>query len=168
MITNVLFFSHTGVDDAVALMYASFTKTINIIGIVCSYGGPISLFPLNVTHKAIVTQNMSDSINRVGKVPLFKPIFDVYYDFYKTSMPQLRGAPTHDLLPMMALVNQHMFQWMNRLVHVVTKEGIARGQSIADFRPNTTVELNTIRIAVDLDYRQFYWNFMINMIDKKG
>ncbi|WP_029197618.1 nucleoside hydrolase [Paenibacillus alginolyticus] len=32
-------------------------------------GGPISLFPLNVTNKAIVTPSMSDSINRVGKVP---------------------------------------------------------------------------------------------------
>ncbi|WP_029197619.1 nucleoside hydrolase [Paenibacillus alginolyticus] len=38
MIKNVLFFSDMGVDDAVALMYASFTKTINIVGIVCSYG----------------------------------------------------------------------------------------------------------------------------------
>jgi purine nucleosidase len=135
--------------------------------LVMRHGGPITLFPLNVTHKAIVTQNMSDSISRVGKAPLFKPIFDVYYDFYKTSMPQLQGAPTHDLLPMMALVNRHMFQWMTRPVHVVTQEGIARGQSIADFRPNVTVEPNAIRIALDLDYRQFYWNFMTIMTDKK-
>ncbi|KQX56668.1 nucleoside hydrolase [Paenibacillus sp. Root444D2] len=309
MIKNVLFFSDMGVDDAVALMYASFTKTINIVGIVCSYGnvpvedavqnahfllnllglndvpvikgaerpmtgesptyitkvhgthglgsivppftsegqnfgivksileryggeliivdtgrltslamaimlygdlmkkvkgyyimggaflvpgnvtpvaeanfagdpvaadlvmrrgGPIALFPLNVTHKAIVTQNMSDSINRVGKVPLFKPIFDVYYDFYKTSMPQLQGAPTHDLLPMMALVNRHMFQWTSRPVHVVTQEGITRGQSVADFRPNATAQPNTITIALDLDYRQFYWDFMTNMTEEKG
>jgi purine nucleosidase len=82
-------------------------------------------------------------------------------------MPQLQGAPTHDLLPMMALVNRHMFQWMTRPVHVVTQEGIARGQSIADFRPNVTVEPNAIRIALDLDYRQFYWNFMTIMTDKK-
>ncbi|WP_261302949.1 nucleoside hydrolase [Paenibacillus andongensis] len=309
MVNNVLFFSDMGVDDAVALMYASFTKTINIVGIVCSYGnvpvedavknahfllrllglkdvpvikgaerpmtgetptysskahgthglgsivppfasegqnfgivksileryageliivdtgrltslamtsmlygklmekvkgyhimggaflvpgnvtpvaeanfagdpvaadlimrngGPISLFPLNVTHKAIVTQTMSDSIDRAGKAPLFKPIFDVYYDFYITSIPQLQGAPVHDLLPMMALVNRHMFQWMSRAVHVVTQEGIAKGQSIADFRLNATTQPNAIRIALDLDYRQFYWNFMTDMTDKKG
>lgn len=136
--------------------------------LVMRHGGPISLFPLNVTQKAIVTENMSDSINRVGKVPLFKPIFDVYFDFYKTSMPQLQGAPTHDLLPMMALVNHHMFLWMSRSVRIVTHEGIARGQSIADFRLNATVEPNAIRITIDLDYRQFYWSFMTNMTEKKG
>ncbi|NRF93436.1 nucleoside hydrolase [Paenibacillus frigoriresistens] len=309
MIKNVLFFSDMGVDDAVALMYASFTKTINIVGIVCSYGnvpvddavqnahflihslglngvpvikgaerpmtgeiptystqvhgthglgsivppfapegqnfgivksilkryrgeliivdvgrltslamammlygdlikkvkgyyimggaflvpgnvtpvaeanfagdpvaaelvmrhgGPISLFPLNVTNKAIVTPSMSDSINWVGKVPLFKPIFDFYYNFYKTSRPQLQGAPIHDLLPVMALVNRDMFQWVSRPALVVTQEGIARGQSIADFRPNATAQPNAIRIALDLDYRQFYWSFMTNMTDKKG
>ncbi|WP_326115198.1 hypothetical protein [Paenibacillus alginolyticus] len=74
----------------------------------------------------------------------------------------------HDLLPMMALVNQDMFQWVSRPVHVVTQEGIAKGQSIADFRPNATAQPNAIRIALDLDYRQFYWSFMTNMTDEKG
>ncbi|MDF2646491.1 MAG: nucleoside hydrolase [Paenibacillus sp.] len=146
---------------------------VNFVGdpvaadLVMRHGGPISLFPLNVTYKAIVTQNMSDSIDRIGKAPLFKSLFDFYYDFYKTSMPQLQGAPMHDLLPMMAIVNRQMFQWMSRPVHVVTQEGIARGQSIADFRPNATVEPNAISLALDLDYRQFYWNFMTTMTDKK-
>ncbi len=136
--------------------------------LVMRHGGPISLFPLNVTLKAIVTQNMSDSINRIGKAPLFKPIFDFYYDFYKTSMPRLQGAPMHDLLPMMALVNRDMFQWTSRPVHVVIQEGIAKGQSIADFRPKATAQPNAIRIAMDLDYIQFYWNFMTNMTELKG
>jgi len=35
-INNVLFCSDMGIDDAIALMYASFMKTINIVGIVCS------------------------------------------------------------------------------------------------------------------------------------
>ncbi|MBL0389126.1 nucleoside hydrolase [Tumebacillus sp. ITR2] len=88
----------------------------------------VTLFPLNVTQKAVLTPEM------VAQTPLV-PVFEPYFKYYQGRDPKRSGAPLHDLLPVFALHREEAVRFIRREVDVVTENGRCRGQTIADFRP---------------------------------
>ncbi|WP_174614229.1 nucleoside hydrolase [Virgibacillus ihumii] len=136
--------------------------------IVLKYAQNVTILPLNVTQKAIVTPKMIDYIDRVGGLNIIKPMLNYYYNAYKEIYPNLQGAPVHDVLTMMAVIKEDMFTYQTLPVKIVQLEtGPARGQSIADIRPSGTMsEASAVkphRIAFNLDYKKFYMDFMTTM-----
>jgi purine nucleosidase len=133
--------------------------------IVMRYAQNVTIFPLNVTMKAIVTPEMVNYIDQKGKTKLVKPLLDFYYDFYKKTYPYIKGSPAHDALTISGVINEEMFMYIYSPVEVVTNEGPSMGQSIADFRPYVRIieERPIHRIAVDLNYALFYEDFMTIM-----
>ncbi|ASN04771.1 nucleoside hydrolase [Virgibacillus necropolis] len=131
----------------------------------------VTIIPLNVTLQAIVTPQMVDYIANIGKAKIIKPLLDYYYDFYKSRNPSIQGSPMHDVLTLMVPIHEDMLTFDMLPVQIVQgKEGVARGQSIADIRPyikNGIVGEQKHRIAFGLDYRKFYIEFMSVMTGGK-
>jgi purine nucleosidase len=138
--------------------------------LVLEKGRNITIIPLNVTNRSIVTPQMVDAIAAYQSNPfasLIKPIFDYYREAYKKLIPGLNGAPMHDSVTLFALVNPHLFQYVHRRVRVDTSQ-LSRGRTIADFRakpdaePPTTID----RIAMNINYEAFVNDFM-NIMTRK-
>lgn len=135
--------------------------------IVLTYAENVTIIPLNVTEQAIVTPEMVDYIDHMGKAKIVKPMLDFYYDFYKKRNPSVMGSPMHDVLTLMATIHEDMFTFQMLPVEIIkSEEGIEKGQSIADIRPYVTLEKENkkkFRIAFGLDYKKFYIDFMSKM-----
>ncbi|MFD1848975.1 nucleoside hydrolase [Oceanobacillus bengalensis] len=142
--------------------------------IVLTYANNVTVIPLNVTQQAIATPEMVNYIDQVGQIPLIKTLLDYYYNFYKERDPSVQGSPLHDVLTLMATVNEDMFTFRYLPVHIVqATTGTERGQSIADIRDfgdfslETEKDTRTHRIAFELDYPTFFINFMTVMTGER-
>ncbi|KWU67411.1 nucleoside hydrolase [Bacillus mycoides] len=147
------------------------------------YGDPIAanivlqsasnmyIYPLNVTQYSIVTPDMAEYIEAKGKASLVKPLFDhYYYGYYEKILPQLKGCPFHDTIPILALLDNSMFTYYKSPITVMT-ESYAQGASIGDFRSLVGSSPFTNRpsqqIAIDFDYNLFFKYFMSLMTDEQ-
>jgi purine nucleosidase len=137
--------------------------------IVLQYANNLTIIPLNVTDRAIVTPEMVDYIHAKGKASVLKPMLDYYYQFYKKRNPAIKGSPVHDAITLMATIHEEWFTFKMLPVHVITAEGISRGQTIADIRPWMKFEENEKkhRIAFDFNYNEFFSDFMTTMTGEK-
>lgn len=133
--------------------------------IVLNFAHNVTIIPLNVTEKAIVTPEMVNYIHYMGNTQIVKPMLDFYYDFYKKRNPAVQGSPMHDALTLMATIHEDMFTFRTLPVQIVKAKDdlVEKGQSIADIRPYVNLEeepKKKQRIAFDLDYKKFYIDFM--------
>jgi purine nucleosidase len=114
--------------------------------LVLTSGADVTLFPLNVTQKAILTPEQA------AQTPLL-PLYQTYFHYYQTRNPALTGAPLHDLLPGFALLHEQGVRYIRRNVQVETGRGLTCGQTIADFRPEAkeVAAPAGTRIAWELD-----------------
>ncbi|AIF44099.1 nucleoside hydrolase [Virgibacillus sp. SK37] len=132
--------------------------------IVLNYANNVTIIPLNVTQHAIATPQMVNYIDRTGKIDILKPMLDYYYNFYKKRDPSIQGSPLHDVVTLMAIVHDDLLSYRKLPVTIiVTKDGVERGQSIADIRPYKNSKAKTHRIAFMLNYQRFYSDFMTVM-----
>jgi purine nucleosidase len=127
-------------------------------------GHNIFLYPLNVTNKAIITPEMIDILSEHSNTPfkpLLKPAFDYYYKAYQKNVPGIKGAPFHDVIPLMALTEPSLIKYVRRRV-TVEEFGQAKGKSIADFRPKPDEEPEETLdyIGMEIDIQKFTDNFM--------
>ncbi len=132
--------------------------------LVMQYAKNVTLIPLNVTSESIVTPETVHYIKKHSQTAfnkLIEPIFQYYYKAYKKINPKITGSPIHDVLTMMAVVNPSMVEYVYRKVEV-DLEGSAKGESIADFRPQPDAKAlkNWVRIGWKLNYKKFVENFV--------
>ncbi|WP_246938874.1 nucleoside hydrolase [Bacillus pinisoli] len=125
---------------------------------------PLKVFPLNVTNQALVTPEVIQYISQTNATPfqpLLEPIYDYYLKAYKKNIPGIPGAPLHDVLTLSSIFNPTMVDYYYREVRVVLS-GVAKGQSIADFRPkpDPVPEENLKGIAMKLNYELFLKDFV--------
>lgn len=141
---------------------ANFITDPYATNLVFRHAKKLTIFPLNVTKRAIVTPEMAEYIHSKGKSGLIKPLLEHYYSIYKIFEPTIAGNPIHDILPFMALIHPHMFSYMTLPVEMVVDKGTAFGQSIADFRTykGEKKEEHLARIALNMDTELFYKDYM--------
>lgn len=124
----------------------------------------VTLVPLNVTSEAIITPEMVKYITKHSKTSfnkLIEPIFTYYYKAYRKLNPKITGSPVHDVVTMMVAANPSILDYVYRRVDVDTV-GIAKGESIADFRPQPDAKAlkNWVRIGWSLHYKKFLEDFV--------
>ncbi|KZE64013.1 nucleoside hydrolase [Fictibacillus phosphorivorans] len=149
--------------NVTAVSEANFHADPIAVRIVLTYAKNVTIIPLNVTDRALVTPEMVNYIDYKGKAPIIKPILDFYYHFYKSRNPSILGSPVHDAITLMACVREDMFTYRTLPVHIVLEDGTtARGQSIADIRTYIKFDEQEKkhRIAFDFDYNFFFRDFM--------
>jgi purine nucleosidase len=127
-------------------------------------GRNIFLHPLNITNKAIITPDIIDYLGENSPTPfrpLLKPAFDYYYKAYQKNVPGIKGAPMHDVVPLMALIDPNLVKYISRRIRV-EEFGTAKGKSIADFRPKPDKEKpeDLDYIGMEADIQRFVVEFM--------
>lgn len=132
----------------------------------------IYLHPLNITNKAIITPDVIRFLGENSPTPfkpLLVPAFDYYYQAYQKNVPGIKGAPLHDVVPLMALSEPDLVKYIPRRVRV-EEFGEAKGKSIADFRPKPDKESpeSLDFIGLEADYKKFTVNFMEIFLRGKG
>lgn len=132
------------------------------VKIVLSSAENVTIIPLNASQKAIVTPEMVNYIDQFDKTNVIKPLMEFYTAFYKKRNPSLEGSPLHDVLTIMATIHPQIFYYGQAQVDIVDRlEGPARGQSIAaKDEKEVMVESKKHRIAFDIDYGQFFNQFL--------
>ena len=130
----------------------------------------IFLHPLNITNKAIVTPEIINFLSENSPTPfrpLIKPAYDYYFQAYQKNVPGIKGAPLHDVVPLMALTNPDLVKYINRRVRV-EEFGRAKGKSIADFRPKPDPEPQETldHIGLEMDIQKFTVLFMEMFMQK--
>ncbi|MFC7392152.1 nucleoside hydrolase [Scopulibacillus cellulosilyticus] len=137
--------------------------------IVSTYGDSLTFLPLNITYHAIIPRKMIHQIANQNKNPfasIMKPAMDFYSDKYKHIIPGITGAPLHDVSILSYFTNPELFKGTKRQVFIVS-DGIAKGQSIADFRPEPKVKSGhpVHRILLKFNYQGFLNNFYKVMLN---
>lgn len=125
--------------------------------LVMQRGQNVTLVPLNVTNRAIITEDIIDVVTAKEYnefTPLLEPIFEYYKEAYEELIPELNGALFHDVLAVYASINRDQFDFAEREVQVVANEPV-RGQSIANFRPIVEENGPQVSIALGFDYNKF-------------
>ncbi|MED3561155.1 nucleoside hydrolase [Bacillus xiapuensis] len=124
----------------------------------------VYLFPLNITNRAIITPEVINFLSENSPTPfrpLIKPAFDYYFHAYQKNVPGIKGAPLHDVVPLMSLIDPDLVKFISRRVRV-EEFGTAKGKSIADFRPKPDPEpIDSMEhIGMEADYQKFVVQFM--------
>jgi purine nucleosidase len=130
----------------------------------------IFLHPLNITNKAIITPEIINFLSENSPTPfraLLKPAYDYYFQAYQKNVPGIKGAPLHDVVPLMALTNPELVKYISRRVRV-EEFGKAKGKSIADFRPKPDLEPQETldHIGLEMDIQKFTVLFMEMFMQK--
>ncbi|WP_043932010.1 nucleoside hydrolase [Bacillus sp. EB01] len=124
----------------------------------------LTITPLNVTQNAIITREIVQYLIRYSKSPfsfLITPIYEYYREAYKKNLPNVQGAPVHDLLTVMVANDPSLTEYIYYDAKVVDAPGDARGLSFIDARP--TSPRGKTRIGVRLNYQKFVNDFVKTM-----
>ncbi|TYS70829.1 nucleoside hydrolase [Sutcliffiella horikoshii] len=122
-----------------------------------AHGKKVFLTPLNVTQKAIITNDHAEALEYYTKnifKEMYVPIINYYAKAYSKLLPGIEGAPFHDLLTVYSAAHPERMQYLAKKVHVVV-EGKTRGKSFADFRHMNVENESKHHIALGFDYEHF-------------
>ncbi|WP_419881115.1 nucleoside hydrolase [Peribacillus sp. B-H-3] len=126
----------------------------------------VRILPLNVTQNSIITPYVMNYVisemnsGKMEPAKILKPMYDFYFNAYKKQIPSIQGTPLHDLMTMWAIKDKQSIIFADAPVKVITEEGDAFGQSIADFRKIREKALYPVhKIAVRADYACFVNSF---------
>ncbi len=129
----------------------------------------LTITPLNVTNAAYLTPDVIDALSASTTNPyasMIKPIFNYYYQAYKEKVPGLVGAPIHDLVTLMVVVNDNIVEYIYYDAKVI-EDIEAKGMSYIDLRPGA--KDGKTRIAIKLNHEVFISEFKKVMLgNKKG
>lgn len=153
--------------NVTALAEANFYGDPTATNYVLTHAHNLTITPLNVTQYALLTSEMVQRLAQEGNTPfgaLLSPIFEFYYNAYQKNIPNIQGAPIHDLLTVMIVANPTIVEYVYYDPKVINGDSEAKGMSFIDIRP--TSPKGKTRIAVKLDYEKFveeFFNVMLRL-----
>lgn len=103
---------------------------------VFSYGGPLIMSGLDVTHQF---QALPERVDEVRALPgrlagVLAALFDFFSGTYTSRHHHILGAPVHDPVAVMALTHPHLFQRKLAHVEIETQGRLTAGMTIIDQR----------------------------------
>ena len=132
---------------------------------VFSYGGPLIMSGLDVTHRF---QALPERIDVVRALPgrlatVFADLFDFFSGTYTSRHHHIAGAPVHDPCAVLALTHPHLFT--RHLAHVeIEVQGLrTAGMTIIDRRDLKEVHEPNCDLQVDID-ADAAWQVVVDAI----
>ncbi|MCH5464342.1 pyrimidine-specific ribonucleoside hydrolase RihA [Levilactobacillus tujiorum] len=124
--------------------------------IVLNAGIPLTMAPLNVTHKA---QILKPEIAAVGDIDnpvahAFKGLLDFFEVYHENPKWGFKGAPLHDPCTIAWLIHPEMFKSELMNVDVETQGELVRGETVCDYYELTGKPKNT-EVLLDIDRPAF-------------
>jgi inosine-uridine nucleoside N-ribohydrolase len=104
--------------------------------IVFGYGGPLLMAGLDVTHQFLATAPRIARIEAVGGrlATTLAQLLTFFRESYQSGHDAIEGAPMHDVLAVLALVEPTLFERRSRHVAVETGGTLTRGMTVIDER----------------------------------
>jgi len=131
--------------------------------IVFHSGIPITLIPLDVTHKTML---YADQINQFKKSdsPIFRFIADSTADYirFTESKTGIPGCALHDPLTLATVIAPELLTLEEHYVDVDISGGVSAGSTFADFH-HTTGKPPNMKVALDVRGEQFVELFLERM-----
>ena len=124
--------------------------------IVLKSGADITMMPLDVTHKALVTKNRNDRF-RALETPVGVAVAEMtdFFERFDREKYGSDGAPLHDPTVIAYLINPKLFTGRYVNVEVETKSELTLGMTVADWWRVSNREPNAMFIG-DLDADGFF------------
>ena len=117
---------------------------------------PKVLAPLDMTHKAAITQKELEKMRSFNS-DVLNTIADLLSYFMKTykDVFGIDGAPLHDPTTIAYLIDPGMFTWEDYNIVVELRGEYTYGQTVADIWKTTGRDPNT-RVLMDIDRERFF------------
>ncbi len=131
--------------------------------IVFHAGIPITLIPLDVTYKCLLTGEDIERLNRIHS-PVTRFIRDAtsaYLDFYRQHQG-LDGCALHDPLTLATVIAPELLSLEEHYVDVDISGGVSTGKTFADFMKVSKKSPN-MKVALDVRGREFVELFIERM-----
>ncbi len=124
--------------------------------IVFKSGVPITVMPLDVTHKALVTKPRNDAFRALGTTPgrVVAEWTDFFERFDKEKYGSA-GAPLHDPCVIAYLIRPELFSGRHINVEIETRGELTQGMTVADWWRVTDRSPNAMFMG-DLDAEGFF------------
>jgi len=124
--------------------------------VVFACGRPITVMPLDVTHKALTTRARIDRFRSLGtKAGDMVAAWTDFFERFDMEKYGSEGAPLHDPCVIAYLLRPELFSGRNINVEIETNSPLTRGMTVADWWRVTGKPENTLFIG-DLDADGFY------------
>jgi len=123
--------------------------------IVFHSGIPITLIPLDVTYKCLLTSVDVERLNRIDS-PIARFVRDstsVYMDFYR-KYERFDGCALHDPLTIAAVIAPELLTFEEHHVDVDISGGVGYGNTFADFMRVSKKPVN-MKVALEVRGREF-------------
>ena len=102
--------------------------------IVFRSGIPITVMPLDVTHKALVTQARNDAFRALGtRVGIAVAQMTEFFERFDKEKYGSEGAPLHDPCVTAYLIRPELFSGRHINVEIETRSDLTRGMTVADW-----------------------------------
>lgn len=124
--------------------------------VVMESGAPLTMFGLDVTHKAITTPERLDAIRAIG-TPVSQAVSGMlaFYDRHDIERYGMPGGPLHDPCAIAWLLRPDLFQGKDCHVTVETSSELTMGRTVADWWGVTKKPANC-RVIDGIDADGFY------------
>ena len=131
--------------------------------IVFHSGIPITLIPLDVTYKCLLTSADVERLNRIDSsiARFVRDATATYMDFYR-KYEGFDGCALHDPLTMATIIAPELFTFENHHVDVDISGGVSNGNTFADFM-NVSQKTANMKVALDVRGRDFVELFIERM-----
>ena len=119
--------------------------------LVFNSGIPITMFPLDVTHKALVLQEDLERLRSID-TPVGEAVAGMlgFYERHDIDKYGIAGAPLHDPCVIAYLIDPELFSGKKCRVDVETESELTVGQTVVDWWGVTGAEPNTM-VMSDID-----------------
>ncbi|WP_374425390.1 nucleoside hydrolase [Paracoccus sp. (in: a-proteobacteria)] len=123
--------------------------------IVLASGAPVTMMPLDVTHKALTSRSWVEGMRAMGRIGQAVASWTDFFERYDREKYGSEGAPLHDPCTIAWLIEPGLFAGRHINVEIETKGEYTLGMTVADWwrvsgRPANT---NFIR---DIDAKGFF------------
>lgn len=130
--------------------------------IVFHSGIPITLIPLDVTHKCLLKPEHVDRLSKI-KSPISRFIKDAYEVYFKFSFERgFEGCALHDPLTLATVIAPELLTLKEYFVDVDHAGGVATGKTFADIFGVTKKPAN-MKVALDVRGEEFIELFLQRM-----
>jgi purine nucleosidase len=133
--------------------------------IVFNSGAPITMFPLDVTHKALVLPADLDRIRGIG-TPVSDAVAGMldFYERHDIEKYGIAGAPLHDPCVIAYLIDPGLFSGKDCCVEIETDSELTVGQTVVDWWGVTGAAPN-VKVMSDVD-RQGFIDLVVDHIGR--
>ena len=128
---------------------------------VCDFGVPITIVPLDVTHRVILTGERlkAECGERHEKLSQFLQDATRMSMAYHRRREGFAGIFIHDALPIGLLTRPELFETTEAYVQVETSGRLTQGMTIADLRPARPHPKPSARVCVGVNAEGFIKHF---------